>query len=147
MPTQQITRVASYGLVLQKERMLLCRLSSRMPIDAGFWTLPGGGIDFGEDPADAMVREVHEETGLIVRPHGLAGIDSFRAVGEVRDFHGIRIIYNTKIVGGSLKNELDGSTDLCAWWTYEKAKELPLVELTEVGLELAFSHESQRHRR
>ena len=108
--------------------------------DAGYWTLPGGGLNFGEDPVEAMTREVSEETGLIVRSLGVAGIDSFLRKNEDYDFQGIRIIYHTELIGGTLTNELDGSTDLCAWWSYEEAKKLPLVDLTEIGLDFAFSN-------
>jgi len=60
-------RVSAYGLIVQENRMLLCRISPQVPAAAGMWTLPGGGIDFGEHPQDAVVREVREETGLDVR--------------------------------------------------------------------------------
>ena len=136
---RQITRIAAYGLILEHQRILLCRLSDQLPIDAGYWTLPGGGIDFGEDPTQAMMREVNEETGLIVKPRGLAGIASFCKENEDHAFHGIRIIYYTELIGGTLRNELNGSTDLCAWWSLDEARTLPLVDLTEIGLELAFS--------
>jgi ADP-ribose pyrophosphatase YjhB (NUDIX family) len=135
---QQVTRIAAYGLVLQDSKILLCRLSQQLPLDAGYWTLPGGGINFGEDPLEAMIREVYEETGLVVRASSLAGINSFYEESEARDFHGIRIIYHTEIIGGSLRNELDGSTDLCAWWTLKETKQLPLVDLSVIGLGLAF---------
>ena len=85
-----------------------------------------------------MVREVGEETGLAVKPLGVAGINSFSKEDESGSFHAIRLIYHAELVGGTLTNEIDGSTDLCARWSCEEASQLPLVELTVVGLELAF---------
>jgi ADP-ribose pyrophosphatase YjhB (NUDIX family) len=137
-PRQQITRVAAYGLVLQDDRILLCRLSERVPNIGGRWTLPGGGVEFGEDPALAVTREVYEETGMKVRTVSLAGVNSYASENQSRKFHSIRIIYHTELLGGSLRFESDGSTDLCGWWTYDEARELPLVNLGELGLELAF---------
>jgi 8-oxo-dGTP diphosphatase len=136
---QQITRIAAYGLIVQERRILLCRISNLLPKDAGYWTLPGGGIDFGEAPVDAMRREVAEESGLVVRPCALAAVDSLTIEEKDRAFHAIRIIYHAEIVGGARRNEVDGSTDQCAWWSYAEAQRLPLVDLAIVGLKLAFS--------
>ena len=135
------TRVGAYGLIVQERKILLCRLSSRLPRDAGSWTRPGGGVEFGEDPLAAMLREVQEETGLSVRSDALAGINSLKLEEAHRDFHGIRVLYHASVVGGSLRNEVDGSTDLCAWWSLEEAHNLPLVDLAEVGLKLAFAQD------
>jgi mutator protein MutT len=49
--------------------VLLCR---RNDIDA--WNLPGGGVEQGESPWDAVVRETREEVGLAVEVERLAGI-------------------------------------------------------------------------
>ena len=67
---KQISRVAAYGLVLLNEKMLLCRISSQIPQHKGHWTLPGGGVEFGEAPDATMVREVKEETGIDVVESG-----------------------------------------------------------------------------
>src|SRR5262249_11174567 len=70
------TRVAAYCVVEDTDgRVLLTRLSPG-ELDVGLWTLPGGGIEFGEGPADAAVRELEEETGLAGRIVELLGIDS-----------------------------------------------------------------------
>jgi 8-oxo-dGTP diphosphatase len=53
---------ASVVIVLQEDRVLLVRRC-----DVPVWVLPGGGIDPGETPEDAAVREVKEESGLTVR--------------------------------------------------------------------------------
>lgn len=84
-----------------------------------------------------MIREVEEETGLVVEATGLAGVDSLVADAEDVPFHNIRIIYRARIVGGAVRNEIHGSTDLCQWWHKDQCPEL--VDLAQVGLCLAFS--------
>lgn len=133
------TRMAAYGLVLQERQILVCRIAPRVTEWAGFWTLPGGGIEFGEDPAEAMVREVREETGLLVRPAGVAGIDSLVVQNGSAATHSLRIIYFTEVLGGVLSGELDGSTDLCAWHDVDALWSLPIVDLVRSGLGLVTS--------
>jgi ADP-ribose pyrophosphatase YjhB (NUDIX family) len=133
----KITRVAAYGLVVDDHRILLCRLSESVAGDAGKWTLPGGGLDFGEDPRDAAIREVWEETGLRVRIVGLAEVDSTAFERAAFEMHSLRVIYNVEIVNGDLTHEIDGSSDMCAWFTREEALALPLVGLARTGIELA----------
>jgi 8-oxo-dGTP diphosphatase len=58
------------GLVLDGQGRLLLQRRA----DNGVWGLPGGMVDPGEAPARTVVREVHEETGLVVRPERLAGV-------------------------------------------------------------------------
>lgn len=128
---EQVQRVAAYGLVRDGELVLLTRLSRSL--HAGRWTLPGGGLDFGERPADAVVREVHEETGLVVRVEELLDADAehypYEHRGAAYDAHAVRFLYRVAVVGGALGVvEVDGSTDDVRWWP---AGELP--ELTPVA--------------
>jgi len=53
----RLVRVAAYAVCRDGERILCCRLAPGEP-SPGSWTLPGGGIDFGERPEDAVVREL-----------------------------------------------------------------------------------------
>jgi 8-oxo-dGTP pyrophosphatase MutT (NUDIX family) len=50
------------------------RLLLQRRADTGTWELPGGAIDPGEPPARALVREVWEETGLVVRPRRIVAV-------------------------------------------------------------------------
>lgn len=132
----RVTRISAYALIEDAGSLLLCRLSRSVRNYQGWWTLPGGGLEFGEHPEEGMVREVEEETGFRVRPTGLLGVHSFTHDGEVDDFHGIQIIYAAEIVDGILRHELEGTTDYCQWHGRNSLESLDVVSLVETALSL-----------
>jgi 8-oxo-dGTP pyrophosphatase MutT (NUDIX family) len=138
----RVTRLAAYGVIRRGEAVLLCRISPAYPA-AGLWTLPGGGIEFGEAPDVAVVREVEEETGLVGRITGAPRILSHSGVWPARHgrdrpiaYHHVRFVYPMEVVGGSERMEVDGSTDACGWFTREQLLDLPVVGLVSLTLDL-----------
>jgi 8-oxo-dGTP diphosphatase len=139
------TRVAAYALCTDGDAILLSRIApGATAASDGMWTLPGGGVDFGEHPRDTALRELAEETGLVGEIVELAGVDSWAGHfvhpddGVPTEFHAIRIIYRARITGGELRVEVGGSSDACAWVRRNDLASLALVELAEVGIGLAF---------
>ena len=140
------TRVGGYALsVDDRERILLSRLSA-IEVDVGAWTLPGGGVEFGEHPDATVIRELAEETGLVGEIEEVAGVFSHvyrrSRAAEGRDFHFLGILYHVRIVGCELRDEVNGTTDRAGWFTHGELADLRLVEIGRFGLELAFA----RHR-
>lgn len=133
------TRVAAYALATDGEgRLLLVRVAPGYPA-VGMWTLPGGGLSFGEDPTDGALRELTEETGLEGRIRSIAYANSIVAPARpdhgYGEWHGVRIVYRVDITGGELRDEQDESTDAAAWFTRAEIAALPIVELVESALE------------
>jgi 8-oxo-dGTP diphosphatase len=148
----RVTRVAAYALCVDGDRVLLCRIAPGYTDGQdGWWTLPGGGIDFAEHPREAALRELTEETGLVGEIERVVGVFSWSrrlrgvidAAAPEADYHSIQIVFRTRIVGGELRDETDGSTDRAAWLTGDEARSEPLVELAREGLALAFSPEPE----
>jgi 8-oxo-dGTP diphosphatase len=126
----QLQRVAAYALVVRDgsagPELLLTRNSVRGP-HPGSWTLPGGGIDHGEEPRDTVVREVREETGLECTPAGVLDVTSAHFEGTApsgrrEDFHALQIVFDAAVADGEPRVvESDGTTDGAAW--------VPLTEI------------------
>ena len=127
LPKRQ--RVAAYAVILRisaastaGQEILLSRLAERISPDE-LWTLPGGGLDHGEDPRDAVVREVREETGLDAEVGETARVYSAHLRGVWRDgrrvdAHALRIVYDAWVAVDAPEPhvvEVDGSTEEAAW--------------------------------
>jgi ADP-ribose pyrophosphatase YjhB (NUDIX family) len=125
-------RLAAYGVVARADgRVLLCHIApGNFPADQ--WVLPGGGVEFGEAPADAVVRELAEEAGLSGTVGEILGVYSaLRSAVNGDRVHAVSIVYVMEDVTGELRDEVDGSTDRCGWFTPNEAAELPLVPFVE----------------
>jgi ADP-ribose pyrophosphatase YjhB (NUDIX family) len=140
---RRVTRVAAYALCTDGDAILLSRIAQgATAFSDGKWTLPGGGVEFGEDPRDAALRELGEETGIIGAIDSLADVDSWTAEfidprdNQATDFHAIRILYRVRVIGGELRPEVSGSSDACAWIAADDLDRLPLVDLARTGARL-----------
>ncbi len=98
-------KVAAAVLVEQGEKVLLVRRV--MQPYQGFWTLPAGFVDAGEDPARAAERECLEETGLQVRVTEIFDIISGQ---EHSSGAHIVIVYRADVISGKLEagDDADG---------------------------------------
>jgi 8-oxo-dGTP diphosphatase len=140
----QVQRVAAYAVILREDRILLSRLSDALT-QSPLWTLPGGGLDHGEDPRSAVVREVYEETGLDVTVGETAWVLSAHRANTWRrgrnvDAHALRIVYDGWVPLDSPEPktvEVGGSTAEAAWLPLADVRsgEVPTLPLVLEALE------------
>lgn len=139
-PPRERTYVGAYAICLDAGRILLARLAPFVS-DAGLWTLPGGGLNWGESPEEAVLRELYEETGMRGSIGGLAAIFSATYDHAPTDagaaVHHIGILYTVEPSGVDLRSEEGGSTDRCAWVPLDEAPSLPLIALAQAGVRYA----------
>ena len=104
------------AVIIEQNRVLLVQ-RGREPLK-GKWSLPGGMLELGESLAEGVVREVQEETGLVVevielvelldRVHRESGPD-----GERVRYHYVIADYLCRVVGGTLQASSDA--DAVRW--------------------------------
>jgi 8-oxo-dGTP pyrophosphatase MutT (NUDIX family) len=132
-------RLAAYAVCIVDGRVLLARYVS--PGGDTNWTLPGGKVEHAEDPFDAVLREVAEETGCEAVVERLLGVDS-RVIpaAEARlgiEHQNVGIFYQVRITGGVLRPEPNGDTAESVWTSISDVAGLCRSSLVDVGLALA----------
>jgi 8-oxo-dGTP diphosphatase len=105
--------------------------------DNGEWSLPAGMVDPGEQPADAVLREIHEETGVEARIERLAGVATHPVTYPNGDrCEVLHVWFRCRATGGSARVNDDESTDV-AWFRLDA---LPnLSGFTRIRLETALA--------
>ncbi len=120
-------RIGVYGIAVDRSEVLLTQLSAR-DRDSGKWTLPGGGMDFGETPHETLIREFHEETGLVPTVGSVVDVISFLPRPEL---HVIQMIFEVEARGEPQVVEIDGSTIDARWVPTAELASLPTVGLVD----------------
>jgi mutator protein MutT len=98
-------RVGLGAVVVRDGNILLIRRGR--PPYAGLWSLPGGKLNMGETIAEALRREVSEETGLLIEVGDLAGI--VESIDPEGRFHFVILDYFATVRGGRLMAGDDAS--------------------------------------
>jgi 8-oxo-dGTP diphosphatase len=129
-------RVGVGAVVVEDGRVLVMRRAGAH--GAGLWGLPGGHQEFGESPEHTAVREVAEETGLVVDVTARLGFtdDPMPDIGR----HYVTLFLACRRTGGELRlMEPEKATDL-AWLTLDELRErrdelfVPLRHCLDAGL-------------
>jgi len=97
-------KLAVGALIEQDGKVLLVRRAVDPKI--GYWCLPAGYVEYDEGPVEATLREVREETGLVVRVTGLMA--AFHVCSDPRGM-GVILVYRAVPVGGALAPGDDAS--------------------------------------
>lgn len=123
------------GAVFREGRILLV-----LEREDGGWTLPGGWADVGESPAEAIVREVREESGYETRALKLLAVyDRNRHAHPPIPFHAYKIFFQCEVMGGApaASNETAGVD----WFAESALPALSTSRVTAAQIHRFFEHD------
>lgn len=119
-----MTSIRCVGGIVHNTRGELLLIRRGHAPSRGYWSIPGGRVETGESDQAAVIRELHEETGLSVQPGRLAGTTT-RGRYEIHD-------YLCTVHGGDLR--AGGDADDVRWVNAEAFAELERTGAITAGL-------------
>jgi len=122
------------GAVFRDDTILLVKERS----DGG-WTLPGGWADVGDSPADAVVREIAEESGYQTRAVKLLALyDRNRHGHPAHPFHAYKIFFLCELIGGAAATSAE--TEDVGFFREDALPELSLTRVVPAQIARLFAH-------
>lgn len=120
------------GIVINDGKVLLARHTYGG--GAGKLIIPGGYVEYGESPQDALVREYMEETGVTVRPGNIVGIRF--------NTHDWYVAFRADYVSGAPRSDGDENSEVLWVNVNEALGREDVPELTKTLIRAAISEEA-----
>jgi ADP-ribose pyrophosphatase YjhB (NUDIX family) len=112
------------GIIRDGERILLVQER-----EGGMWSTPGGALELDDTPANAVIREVFEETGLVVEPTRIfavyGGPEFLVRYPNGDETQYVSTMFECRIVAGEIQPDGD-EIQRAHFWTRDEAVALPL---------------------
>lgn len=133
--TDYDTRLAGYALVRDERGRVL--LSRWVGPDGPQWSIPGGGIEYGESIEQGTVREVLEESGYRVELGRLFAVRTLdvsrqeRLHPSGRPMRAVQVFHEAHVTGGELSFEVGGTSDMAGWFGLAEVAALARVSTVD----------------
>jgi len=125
-------KIVSTGFLIHKQRTLIIKRSMDEAFLPGYFELPGGKVDFGEDPKEALAREFREEVNLQVkigRPFKV-----FSYLSKNGDRHTVEILFHVSLLHPQQEVKLSPAHDEYRWITADEIEEYPISSEIKDGI-------------
>jgi mutator protein MutT len=126
-------RIAVRAIIRKDERTLLLRRSTGRPSILGKYELPGGRLDYGEQPEDSLQRYLQEEAGLTIQTAQLFDVLTYIDHDD-RDMQYVFILYLVSLGVGGSKIRLSQNYDHYIWKKMSDVQQNELTESTKLLL-------------
>ena len=126
-------RIAVRAIVSDRQKTLLIRRASGRPTILGKYELPGGNLDYGEQPEDALQRHIQTELGVAIKAAQLYDVLTYIDHDD-RDIQYVFILYLVGVDNHTTKLKLSQNYDHYLWKTMSSIHQETLTESTRLLL-------------
>ena len=133
-------RIAVRAIIKQEDSILLIRRASGRESILGLYELPGGRLDYGEQPEDALRRYLHDDVGLHIREATLFDVVTYIDRDD-RNIQYAVIIYSVSVAGGHHEPRLSENYDQYVWQTLLDIQQNSLTDLSQLLLGIIHQEE------
>lgn len=120
-------RIAVRAIIRKDEKTLLLRRANGRPSILGKYELPGGKLEYGQQPEDALTKNLQDEAGLVVQTAQLFDVLTYIDHDD-RDIQYVFILYLVSLGAGGGKVTLSQNYDHYVW---KKVSDIQQSDLTE----------------
>ncbi len=123
-------KIVATGFLIEKEKVLVVQKSKNEDFLPGKFEMPGGKVDFGEQPDEALVREFKEEVSLDIEV--ITPIHTFAYLSDNEMRHTVEIVYICKMKNDAQEITLGKDHDSHRWISVNDLDELELPQGDEI---------------